>query len=138
MAFTLGATAAKDGTGTTIPGGLFTDLRVAGSALGPVGLALGAAAGAWLEWMLLYRNLRKRIGDVGAGLSHLARMFGAALIAGAAGYGVKVAVGPLHPIIVAVLVLGPFGLIYFGVARALGLSEAKVVMDSVMRRARRR
>jgi putative peptidoglycan lipid II flippase len=122
----------------TIPGGLFSDLRVAGSALGPVGLALGAAAGAWLEWTLLYRSLRKRIGDVGAGLSHLARMFGAALIAGAAGYGVKVAVGPLHPIIVAVLVLGTFGVIYFGVARALGLSEAKVVMDSVMRRARRR
>jgi putative peptidoglycan lipid II flippase len=122
----------------TIPGGLFTDLRVAGSALGPVGLALGAAAGAWLEWTLLYRSLRKRIGDVGAGLSHLARMFGAALIAGTAGYGVKVAVGPLHPIIVAVLVLGTFGLIYFGVARALGLSEAKVVMDSVMRRVRRR
>jgi putative peptidoglycan lipid II flippase len=122
----------------TIPGGLFADLRVAGSSLGPVGLALGAAAGAWLEWTLLYRSLRKRIGDVGAGLSHLARMFGAALIAGAAGYGVKVAVGPMHPIIVAVLVLGTFGAVYFGVARVMGLSEAKVVMDSVLRRARRR
>jgi len=122
----------------TIPGGLFADLRVAGSSLGPVGLALGAAAGAWLEWTLLYRSLRKRIGDVGAGLSHLARMFGAALIAGVAGYGVKVAVGPLHPIIVAVLVLGTFGAVYFGVARVMGLSEAKVVMDSLLRRVRRR
>jgi putative peptidoglycan lipid II flippase len=122
----------------TIPGGLFTDLRIAGSALGPVGLALGAAAGAWLEWTLLYRSLRKRIGDVGAGLPHLARMFAAALIAGAAGYGVKVAIGPLHPIIVAVLVLGTFGVVYFGVALTLGLSEAKVVMDSVLRRVRRR
>jgi putative peptidoglycan lipid II flippase len=122
----------------TIPGGLFTDVRVAGSALGPVGLALGAAVGAWLEWTLLYRSLRKRIGEVGAGLSHLARMFGAALIAAAAGYGVKAALGPLHPIIIAVLVLGTFGVVYFGVARALGLSEARVVMDSVMRRLRRR
>ena len=122
----------------TIPGGLFSDLRVAGSSLGPVGLALGAAAGAWLEWTLLYRSLRKRIGEVGAGLTHLARMFAAALIAGAAGYGVKVAVGPLHPIIVAVLVLGTFGAVYFGVARLMGLSEAKVVMDSVLRRVRRR
>ena len=103
-----------------------------------MGLALGAAAGAWLEWTLLYRSLRKRIGDVGAGLSHLARMFGAALIAGVAGYGVKVAVGPLHPIIVAVLVLGTFGAVYFGVARVMGLSEAKVVMDSLLRRVRRR
>ncbi|MEJ0036734.1 MAG: murein biosynthesis integral membrane protein MurJ [Gammaproteobacteria bacterium] len=122
----------------TIPGGMFTDLRIAGSSLGPVGLALGAAVGAWLEWTLLYRSLRKRIGDVGAGTSHLARMFGAALIAGAAGYGVKIAVGPMHPILVAVLVLGTFGAVYFGVARVLGLSEAEVVMGSVMRRVRRR
>ncbi len=122
----------------TIPGGLFTDLRVAGSSLGPVGLALGAAAGAWLEWTLLYRSLRKRIGDVGAGLSHLARMFAAALIAAIAGYAVKWAVGPMHAIVVAALVLGTFGVVYFGVARLFGLSEAKVVVDSVMRRLRRR
>jgi putative peptidoglycan lipid II flippase len=122
----------------TIPGGLFTDLRVAGSSLGPVGLALGAAIGAWLEWTLLYRSLRKRLGDVGAGLSHLARMFVAALIAGAAGYAVKAALGELHHIVVAVIVLGVFGVIYFGIALALGLSEAKVVMDSLLRRVRRR
>jgi putative peptidoglycan lipid II flippase len=122
----------------TIPGGLFADLRVAGSSLGPVGLALGAAAGAWLEWTLLYRSLRKRIGDVGAGLSHLARMFAAALIAAVAGYAVKWAIGPMHAIVVAALVLGTFGVVYFGVARLFGLSEAKVVMDSVMRRLRRR
>jgi putative peptidoglycan lipid II flippase len=122
----------------TIPGGLFTDVRVAGSTLGPVGLALGAAAGAWLEWTLLYRSLRKRIGDVGAGSSHLLRMFGAAIIAGAAGYGVKLALGPMHPILVAALVLGTFGVLYLGLARVMGLSEAKVVMDAVMRRVRRR
>ncbi len=122
----------------TIPGGLFTDVRVAGSSLGPVGLALGAAAGSWLEWTLLYRSLRKRIGDVSAGLSHLARMFASALIAGVAGYAVKWAIGAMHPIIVAVLVLGTFGVVYFGVAWLTGLSEAKAVMGSVMRRLRRR
>lgn len=122
----------------TIPGGLFTDVRIAGSTLGPVGLALGAAAGAWLEWTLLYRSLRKRIGDVGAGSSHLIRMFGAAIIAGAAGYGVKLVLGPMHPIIVAALVLGTFGILYLGIARVMGLSEAQVVIGAVMRRVRRR
>jgi len=122
----------------TIPGGLFTDVRVAGSTLGPVGLALGAAAGAWLEWTLLYRSLRKRIGDVSAGASHLARMFGAAIIAAATGYAVKWAIGPMHAIIVAALVLGTFGVVYLGVARVLGLSEAEVFMGAVMRRLRRR
>jgi putative peptidoglycan lipid II flippase len=121
-----------------IPAGLFASFRVADIPLGPVGLALGAAAGAWLEWALLYRGLRKRIGDVGAGMPHLVRMFVAALVAAAAGYGVRLATGGAHHILVAVLVLGTFGVVYFGVARALGLQEAKVVMDSVLRRLRRR
>jgi putative peptidoglycan lipid II flippase len=117
-----------------IPAGVFADLRVAGSALGPVGLALGAAAGAWLEWLLLHRRLQKRIGDVGTGLPHLARMWGAALVAAAGGYGVQLATTSLHPVPVAVLVIGTFGVLYFGIARLLGLSEARVVMNSVLRR----
>jgi putative peptidoglycan lipid II flippase len=122
----------------TIPAGIFANVRIGALPLGPVGLGLGAAIGAWLEWTLLYRGLRKRIGEVGAGLSHLGKMFGAALVAAAAGYLVQLAVGSLHPLIVAVLVVGVFGVVYFGVARALGLSEAKIVMDSVQRRFLRR
>jgi putative peptidoglycan lipid II flippase len=122
----------------TIPAGVFADFRVAGIPLGPVGLALGAAAGAWLEWALLYRGLKKRIGDVGAGMSHLVRMFAAAAVAAAAGYGVRIAAQGMHHIVVALLVVGVFGIIYFGVARALKLHEAQVVMDSVLRRFRRR
>ena len=122
----------------TIPAGVFADLRVAGLPLGPVGLALGAAAGAWLEWALLYRGLRKRIGDVGAGMSHLVRMFGAALIAALAGYGVQLATTGMHHILVAVFVVGVFGVVYLVAARALNLDEATAFMDSLLRRIRRR
>ena len=122
----------------TIPAGIFADIRVAGLPLGPVGLALGAAAGAWLEWALLYRGLRKRIGDVGAGMSHLIRMFGAALIAALAGYGVKLATAGMHHITVAVLVVGTYGVVYLAAARVLNLDEATVFMDSALRRLRRR
>jgi len=130
-----------------IPAGVFADLRVAGIPLGPVGLALGAAAGAWLEWTLLHRALEKRIGAVGAGGSHLVKMFVAAVSAAAAGYGAGYVAGQpavlgaslsLHPVPMAVLVIGVFGLVYFAIARALGLTEAQVVMDSVLRRFRRR
>ncbi len=122
----------------TIPAGLFGDLRVAGLPLGPVGLALGAAAGAWLEWTLLFRGLRARIGEVGAGASHLARMSLAAILAALVGFGVELFTTGMHPILVAVCVLGAFGVVYLAVARALQLEEATVFVNSVLRRLRRR
>ncbi len=85
----------------SIPAGAFASWQVSGIALGPVGLALGAAVGAWLEWILLHGRLKQRIGDIGAGLPHLARMWAAALLAAAAGYGVQRVTTSLHLVIVA-------------------------------------
>jgi putative peptidoglycan lipid II flippase len=122
----------------TIPAGIFRNIQVAGLPLGPVGLALGAALGAWIEWALLRASLQKRIGVVGTGASQLAKMFGSAIVAAAAGYGVRVAAAGYHPVLVATFVVAAFGVVYFGVARALGLAEARVVMDSALRRLGRR
>lgn len=122
----------------SIPAGVFADVKVGSLPLGPVGLALGAAIGAWLEWGLLRTRLRHRIGDVGTGAPQLAQMFGSALVAAAAGHGVRVAAGGSHPVLVAALVVGVFGVVYFAVARMLGLAEARVVLDSVVRRIKRR
>jgi len=122
----------------SVPAGVFANVKVAGLPLGPVGLALGAAIGAWLEWALLRTRLRRRIGEVGTGASQLARMFVSALVAAGAGYGVRLAAGGSHPVLVAALVVGVFGVVYFAIARILGLAEARVVLDSVVRRIRRR
>jgi putative peptidoglycan lipid II flippase len=121
-----------------IPAGIFADVRVAGLPLGPVGLALGAAAGAWLEWALLFRALQRRIGHVGTGGGQLLRMFLAAFAGAAAGYGVRAIAAGLHPVLMAVAVVGIFGVVYFAVARLLGLSEAEVVLSSLFRRLKRR
>jgi putative peptidoglycan lipid II flippase len=122
----------------TIPAGLLGNVRVAGLPLGPIGLALGAAVGAWLEWSLLRARLARRIGSVGAGGSELSRMFGAALVAAAAGYGIRLAAATLHPLITAAAVTATFGVVYIAVARALGLAEARVFVDSLRRRVGRR
>jgi len=121
----------------TIPAGVFGDVRVAGLPLGPVGLALGGAAGAWLEWALLKTRLQRRIGSIGAGAGQLVRMFAAALLAAAAGHGVRLATASLHPLMVAAAVVAAFGLTYLAAARVLGLAEARAFVDSLRRRARR-
>jgi putative peptidoglycan lipid II flippase len=124
--------------GFTLPAGFFGDVRVAGLPLGPVGLALGAAIGAWLEWAMLRRTLGQRIGSIGIGGSHLARMFIAALAAAAASHATRIAMPTLHPLLTAAIVMGVFALVYLALACALRLEEAQVFLQSLTRRLLRR
>ena len=125
-------------SGVTVPAGLFGDVRVAGLSLGPVGLALGAAVGAWLEWALLRGSLSRQIGSVGVGAGALGRLFGAAIAGAAGGYGLSLALHDLHPMITAGLVASVFGVIYLAMTRLLGVTEARIVMDGLLRRLLRR
>jgi putative peptidoglycan lipid II flippase len=122
----------------TIPAGLFADARVAGLPLGPIGLALGAVLGAWLEWALLRRRLARQLGRFGAGAGQLARMFCAAFAAAAAAHAVRRALAGLEPLTSALLVCGAFGLVYFAAAHLLRLEQADATVGAILRRIRRR
>ncbi len=124
--------------GITLGAGMFSAVRVQGLPLGPVGLALGATSGAWLEWLLLHRWLSQRVGAVGAGVGPLSRMFAAASAGTVLAYGVKLLVPALHPVPTAALVGGAFGVGYLVVAHALGLEQARTFAESVLRRVRKR
>ncbi len=119
--------------GRVIPGGIFSAYGVGGEPLGPVGIALGSGIAAWIEWALLKRALRNRIGHVGGRKPQLAKMFGAAAAAAAAGWGVRLLVEGVSPFIQAALVFSVFGVVYFGVAGALKLEQS----DAVFRRVRK-
>ena len=119
--------------GRVIPGGIFSAYGVGGEPLGPVGIALGSGIAAWIEWALLKRALRNRIGHVGGRKPQLAKMFGAAAAAAAAGWGVRLLVEGVSPFIQAALVFSVFGIVYFGVAGALKLEQS----DAVFRRVRK-
>jgi hypothetical protein len=97
-------------------------------------LALGAALGAWLEWALLYRALRARLGAIGTDAGSLIRMVTAALAAAAVGFALKLALGELAPLPRALLVALLYGTAYFAAARVLGLTDARALLDSVRRR----
>ena len=119
--------------GLRIGPGVFGGLAIAGQPLGPVGLAAGAGLAAWLEWFLLRRALRKRMGTLGAGPRPFAKMFLAALVAAAIAWGIRWAVPPLHPFVLAIPVLAGFGVAYLGIAAALGLQETRAVLARAQR-----
>ncbi|HEX8393721.1 MAG TPA: murein biosynthesis integral membrane protein MurJ [Longimicrobium sp.] len=115
------------GGGWKLGPGLFGGVRVGGQPLGVVGLALGAGIAAWVEWWLLKRALKARVGRVAPRNSMIVRMVAAALIAAAGAWAVRLALPELGPFLRAVLVLGTYGLLYFGVGAALGLEQAGAI-----------
>jgi putative peptidoglycan lipid II flippase len=101
--------------------------------LGPLGLALGATIGAWLEWALLKRALRSRLGVIGAGAAPLVRMFAAALAAAAGAYGVSRAMNA-HALLEALGAAAAFGALYLALAVALRIPQASAVVAALRRR----
>ena len=89
----------------------------------------------WLEFVLLRRALTKRIGSVRIPPSFLARLWTAAILAGAAGaalYHLVIPRIPLPPLIPhvrdAILVCGVFGAVYFAAAMLMRVDEARATL----------
>ncbi len=101
---------------------------------GVAGLTISAGIASWVEFTLLQRGLRRRIGHVGVPVGFLAQVWLAALLAAAAARGLTYALGPRGHIILAVLVLGLYGTVFFAVALAIKLPEAHSMIGVVGRR----
>jgi putative peptidoglycan lipid II flippase len=89
---------------------------------GAVGLTASSGVVGWLEFVLLRANLNRRIGDTGLRRSHAARLWLAALAAGAAAFAVRWSLPPFHPVIVGGVVLPVFGALYLAFAAATGVA----------------
>ncbi len=100
---------------------------------GVVGLTVSASVAAWIEFVLLRRTLNKRIGRTGLPLSYLAKLWLGAMVGAALGWGLKSMLPALHPIPIAIVVLGVYGTTYFLVTSAFGIREASTVIGKAMR-----
>jgi putative peptidoglycan lipid II flippase len=100
---------------------------------GVVGLTLSASIAAWIEFLLLRRTLNHRIGPTGLSGSYSIKLWIGALIAAAVGWGLKLMLPHLHPIPLAAVVLGTYGVSYFGVTFLLGISESSAVIGKILR-----
>lgn len=89
--------------------------------LGIIGIALGSAASAWTELVLLRMALAWRIGRVAVGGSNLAVVATAAIAAAAAGRLVALIIGDPPPLIAAIPVFAIAGVVYLGVTQQLGI-----------------
>ena len=104
---------------------------------GAAGLTASAGIAGWVEFAFLRRTLNKRIGRTGLAASFVIKLWAGAIAGAALGWAIKLIIPPLHPIIIAGLVLVPYGLCYFGVTSLLKIPESKAVLGRAMRILRR-
>jgi putative peptidoglycan lipid II flippase len=103
---------------------------------GVAGLTISAGIASWVEFHLLRRTLSRRIGRTGLPADYLAKLWAVALVAAAAGWAIHRYGGHHDPILFALLVLGPYGIIYFAGTWALGLAEARALFSRFLKPSR--
>jgi putative peptidoglycan lipid II flippase len=83
---------------------------------GVAGLTASAGISGWIEFLLLRRALSERIGEDPVGSLYLLRLWSAAIIAAGLAWSIKLTFGNVHPIILAIITLGPFGALYLALS----------------------
>ncbi|MBA3645351.1 MAG: murein biosynthesis integral membrane protein MurJ [Gemmatimonadaceae bacterium] len=101
---------------------------------GTAGLTLTAGIAGWVEFALLRRELQKRIGPATVSRDLVIRLWGVAAVAGALGYGVQLLLGSARSIVVAIAVLGTYGMLYLVVTDLIGIPEARAFTRRLLRR----
>jgi len=126
---------------TTVLGYLFAiplpRLLGAPPAWGAAGLTASAGMAGWVEMLLLRATLNARIGRTGLPVPYLAKLWGSAGVAAAVAWGSKLATPALHPVVTAILVLGPYGAVFVAMTFAMRVPEASSALVRLTRRAPR-
>ncbi len=105
-----------------IPGLIGIDRR-----WGTAGITIASGFSGWVEFTLLRRSLNRRIGMSGLEFSFTVKLWVAAAAGAAAAWAVKIFTMQFHPILQALLVLGPYGIVYFAMAFLFKLPEVQFI-----------
>jgi putative peptidoglycan lipid II flippase len=103
------------------------------SVWGAAGLTASAGIAGWVEMLLLRSTLNRRIGPTGLPFDYLVKLWTAASAGAAAAWAAKIAVPTLHPVATAILVLGPYGIVFFGAAFVFRIPEASTALGRFAR-----
>lgn len=105
---------------------------------GAAGLTASAGVAGWVEFVLLRRSMNARIGHTGLPASLMFKLWGVALLCAVAAWGVKLKLGHGQPILLALVILGVYGCLYFVLTYLAGVEECKGALSKVLRRLKRR
>jgi len=105
-----------------------------GSLWGAAGLTASAGIAGWVEMVMLRRTLNARIGRTGLPADYVFKLWTAAIAGAATAWAVKLTMPMPHPILTALLVLGPYGAVFLAGTFALGVPEAPAALTRVLRR----
>jgi putative peptidoglycan lipid II flippase len=101
---------------------------------GAAGLTASAGIAGWVEMLLLRQTLNARIGPTGLPASYVAKLWTAAALGAAVAWAVKLTLPALPPVVAAVLIIGPYGVVFLGMTLALRVEGALSTVRSIVRR----
>lgn len=102
---------------------------------GVAGLTISAGIASWVEFSLLRRTMNRRIGRTGLPAAYFGKLCVAAIAAAGAAWAVHHFFQHHSAKLAAVVVLAPFGFVYFAAALAMGISEVRMLLERLWRTA---
>lgn len=106
-----------------------------GRVWGAAGITLASSVAGWVEYALLRRSIQRRLGRTALPLPLLAKLWGAAALAAAAGLGVRLLLAGGDAYLVrGIAAIGTFAAVYGLAALAFGVPEATAVATRVRSR----
>jgi putative peptidoglycan lipid II flippase len=91
---------------------------------GVAGLTASAGFSAWIEFLLLRWAMNRRIGHIPFAATYFAKLWTSAIVAAIVGWGLRLSLHPQRPLVAAVVILVPYGLVYLGLTALVGVDEA--------------
>ena len=82
---------------------------------------------------MLRRTMNERIGRTGLPASFVAKLWTSAIAGAAVAWGIRLVLPALHPIVAAILILGPYGVVFFAATLALRIPEASTAVGYIVR-----
>jgi putative peptidoglycan lipid II flippase len=95
---------------------------------GAAGLTASAGIAGWIEMLLLRRTLNARIGQTGLQAEYVIKLWTAAVLAAAAAWLLKLSLPAMHPALLAVFVLGVYGIVFLAVTFAFRIPESSAAL----------